>query len=75
MVQSWCRTLKLPVPSSNTSAFSQARQRLSESFLEAVNTRVELTLQQRFQDQDLWREHPLKAIDGTTVTVIDNPEN
>ena len=75
LVQAWCRTLRLPVPSSDTSAYCQARGRLTEAFLKKIDQRVEQTLSQRIQPQDLWRGHQLKAIDGTTLTLMDTVSN
>ena len=74
-VQAWCRAHKLPVPSSDTSAYCQARGRLSEGYLDQINERVEQTLSQRIGTRDRWRGHVLKAIDGTGVTLMDTPAN
>lgn len=75
LVQSWCRVLKLPVPSNDTSAYCQARKRLSDRFLDRIGQRVEQTLSQRIQSCDLWRGHALKAIDGTSVSLLDTEAN
>lgn len=75
LVQAWCRALKLPVPSSDTSAYCQARGRLTTGFLDQISQRVQTTLSQRITRCDLWRGHELKAIDGTSVTLMDTPAN
>lgn len=74
-VQAWCRVLKLPVPSKDSSAYCRARERLPDTFLSKIDQRVRQTLEQRIQPCDLWRGHVLKAIDGTSVTLMDTEAN
>ena len=74
-VQALCRTHKLPVPISDTSAYCQARGRLSEDFLKQIDKRIEQALSQRIATRDRWRGHTLKAIDGTSVTLMDTVAN
>ena len=75
MVQAWCRALGLPVPSSDSSPYCQGRMRLHDGFLRQVDTRIRSVLEGRITSRDRWRGHPLKAIDGTTVTLMDTPDN
>ena len=75
MIQSWCRVLGLPVPGSDTSAYCRAKMRIEDSFLVRIDHQIKQVLQGRIQAQDSWRGHALKAIDGTTVTLMDTPEN
>lgn len=75
LVQAWCRALRLPVPGSDTSAYCQARGRITDSFLEKIDLHVEQHLSQRIKPRDLWRGHALKAIDGTSVTLLDTVPN
>jgi len=75
MIQSWCRVLKLPVPGSDTSAYCKARKRIEDSFLDRIDGQIKATLEKRIQPRDSWRGHQLKAIDGTSVTLMDTLEN
>lgn len=75
LIQAWHRVLGLAVPSGDTSAFCRARGRISDDFLLAVDERVRGTLARRVQPSGLWRGHLLKAIDGTSVTLMDTPAN
>ncbi len=74
-VQAWCRVLKLPVPSKDSSAYCRARGRLPDAFLEKIDARVQQSLARSIQPRDLWRGHVLKAIDGTSVTLMDTEAN
>ena len=75
LIQAWYRTLKLPVPGSDTSGYCRARRRIKESFLIKVNHQIQQALRRRIQPQDRWRGHAIKAIDGTSVTLMDTLEN
>lgn len=74
-VKAWSRALKLPTPSKDSSAYCRARGRLSDTFLNRIDQQVREVLQRRIQPRDLWRGHSLKAIDGTTVTLMDTEAN
>ncbi|YCM44216.1 IS4 family transposase [Verrucomicrobiaceae bacterium 227] len=75
MIQSWCRVLKLPVPASDTSGYCRARTRINDRFLDQVGGQIKQVLEKRIQPRDSWRGHSLKAIDGTSVTLMDTLEN
>ena len=74
-VQAWSQELGLPIPASDTSGFCAARRRLDIGFLEAVHARTQQHLRSAVTGSDLWKGHPLKAIDGTSVTLMDTPLN
>ena len=75
MIQAWARASNLPVPGSDSSAYCRARGRIKDEFLIQIDARIQQTLQRRIQDRDRWRGHELKAIDGTSVTLIDTEKN
>lgn len=75
MIQSWSQANGLPVPASSTSSYCQARQRLSEEFLEAIDSRLRTALDARTRDEDLWHGLRLKAVDGSSVQLMDTPAN
>jgi hypothetical protein len=63
--------------SSNTSAYCQARARLSFDYLQAVEYQVcrELKEKGRIQSWHLWCGRPVKMVDGTAVSMPDSKEN
>ncbi|MDB4422921.1 IS4 family transposase, partial [bacterium] len=71
MIQAWCRVLKLPVPACCTSPYCQGRIRMKEDFLIQIDRQVQGTLQRHISPIDCWRGLQLKAIDGTSVTLLD----
>lgn len=75
LMQSWCRSQSLPVPSSDTSSYCKGRQRLDDSFLETLAARIDSHLHGRTNDSDLWNGMTLKAIDGSSVKLADTCEN
>ena len=75
LLQSWCRACALPVPSSSTASYCRARQRLSEGFLQGVHQRILTHLRGRCHERDQWKGFTLKAIDGSSVQLMDTDEN
>lgn len=75
MLQSWYQELGLPVPSGGTSGYCQARRRLSVSFISQIQTKIYDHLTARIRERDRWRGLRLKAIDGSSVQLMDTPEN
>lgn len=75
LIQAWSRSLGLPVPTGDTSAYCSARLRLDETFLKAVFAKVTASLNQAVRTADLWHGHVIKAIDGSRVTLMDTPQN
>lgn len=75
LVQAWHEEAKLPLPAANTSSFCRARQRLSESFLNAVDEMCQDYAEARVEEHHRWRGLRLKAIDGTSFRLMDTPDN
>lgn len=75
LVQAWSRSSGLPVPTGGTSAYCNARLRLCETFLKAVFGTVTARLNQAVRPQDLWHGHVVKAIDGSSVVLMDTLQN
>ena len=75
MVQSWCAQAQLPIPSSDTGGYCMARKRLSPAFLQRIYEHLSTLMSRRIRSEDRWNGHVLKAIDGTSVKLMDTPEN
>jgi hypothetical protein len=75
LVQSWCEQAQLPPPSADTSAYCKARRRLPESFLEELGGHVRDYAGRRAAGRCGWEGHRLKAIDGSSVRLMDTPKN
>ena len=76
LIQSWCWSCGLPVPSSDTSSSCKARGRLGLPFLHAVHRRVVDTLRSRVEPaNNRWQGLNLKAIDGSSVQLMDTAAN
>ena len=74
-IQSWSVDHGLPAPAGNTSAYCKARQRLSNKFIDAVGRRVDAALQGTPGEPQLWNGFTLKAIDGSSVKLMDTEAN
>lgn len=74
-VQAWREQLNLPVPSSQTKAYCTARKRLSFDFINKADDYVLMGLEHNKLSQDLWCGFTLKAIDGSSIRLMDTPEN
>lgn len=75
LIQSWCRASNLPVPSSDTSSYCKARGRLRLSFLQQIHQRVINHLRSRIGSRDQWNGFTLKAMDGSSVQLMDTEKN
>ncbi len=75
LIQAWCQAQGLPVPACDNGAYCKARKRLSETFLAAVSERIISALGARVRQEDLWHGFTLKAIDGSSVKLMDTLEN
>ncbi len=75
LVQNWYQEAGLSVPAFNTSSYCRARKRLSNEFLDTVSKASQSFVEARIEAHQLWRGHRLKAIDGTSVRLMDTPEN
>ena len=74
-LQAWSQAHGLPVPSSDTSSYCKARSRIRMSFLQSVHAKVLRTLRSGIDEENRWKGLNLKAIDGTSVTLMDTPAN
>ena len=74
-VQAWRQQLDLPVPSAQTKAYCEARKRLPKSLIEQANEHVLKNLKASILPRDLWRGLQLKAIDGSSMQIMDTEEN
>ena len=75
LIQSWYQALNLPAPTGDTSAYCKARKKLSLDFLKAVFDRVNTRLDALVTDADRWHGFTLKAIDGSSVQLMDTAKN
>ena len=75
LIQAWSRSAGLPVPAGDSSGYCNARQRLDETFLKAAFEKITASLNRSVRPLDLWHGHPVKAIDGSSVKLIDTPKN
>ena len=74
-VQAWREQIGLPAPSSETKAYCDARNRLSKNFIEQANNYVLNNLERSITPRDTWNGLTLKAIDGSSLQLMDTPEN
>ena len=63
------------IPSTDTSAYCQARSRLPEKFLEKLFSQVGQSLEEKVGTEHLWCGRNVKVIDGSTVSMPDTVEN
>lgn len=75
LIQAWSRAADLTVPSSQTGGYCQARGRIQLGFLAAIHQRIRAMLDWSVRPCDLWHGHVVKAIDGSTVQLLDTPPN
>lgn len=73
--QSLCQRSGTQVPPTETSPYCQARGNLPVEILEDVHRAVVREADSAVAPKDLWLGHRVYAIDGTTVTMPDTPEN
>ncbi|MEO1373104.1 MAG: IS4 family transposase [Cyanobacteria bacterium J06635_10] len=63
------------IPSTDTSAYCQARQRLPEKLIEKLFYEVGISLEEKVNEQNLWCGRNIKVIDGSNVSMPDTKEN
>ena len=73
--QSWYGKAGLKVPEFDNSNYCRARVALSGQFLDKVDSMVESYAEARVEGWHYWYGHRLKAIDGTSVRLMDTPKN
>jgi hypothetical protein len=74
-VQTWMLRSKKTIPSSNTSAYCQARKRLPFDLLEDIFKYTADVLENKFALNSLWHGRHVKVIDGSGLSMPDTPEN
>ena len=74
-VQAWREQLGLTIPSSQTKAYCAARRRLPKHFIQQANEHVLEKLNSSILSQDRWQSLQLKAIDGSSMQLMDTEEN
>jgi hypothetical protein len=75
LVEGWCKTNGESRPTFDTSAYCKARLRLPDEVLDEVHKKIESFAEARVEGHHLWYGLRLKAIDGTSVKLMDTPEN
>lgn len=75
LIQSWYQAHRLAAPKGDTSGYCRARVRLKEKFLRQVSAEVSESLRRAIRPEDLWQGMVLKAIDGSSVQLIETPAN
>ena len=73
-VQAFAAARSLPMPSTSTSAYCQARAKLDHGSLENILNHTATSLQQRGQPGQ-WKGRRVVVVDGTGVSMPDTPEN
>ncbi|WP_375515942.1 IS4 family transposase [uncultured Nostoc sp.] len=63
------------IPSSDTSAYCQARSRLPEQLLEKLFGKAAQNLEEKVKTEHLWCGRNVKVIDGSSVSMPDTGEN
>lgn len=66
---------QVEIPSTDTSAYCQARSRLPEKLLEKLFGKAAQSLEQKVTAEHLWCGRNLKVIDGSSVSMPDTVEN
>lgn len=75
LIQSWYSRAGLPLPAFDNSCYCRARRSLSNEFLNEVETMVEGFAETRVERSQYWYGHRLKAIDGTSIRLMNTVEN
>lgn len=73
-VQAFSASREMPLPSASTSAYCQARGKLSSHGLGRILKHTSDQLQQRGRDSR-WKERRVVVVDGTGISMPDTPEN
>lgn len=74
-VIAWLTSVNAPIPSDDTSAYCQARQRLPEKMLQQLFGIVAQNLEKKTSVEHLWCGRHVKVVDGSTVSMPDTPLN
>ena len=65
----------MEIPSTDPSAYCQARARLPEKLLENLFSQAAQNIDEKVTTEHLWHGRNLKVIDGSTVSMPDTVEN
>lgn len=71
----WLSSENVEIPSQDTGAYCQVRQRLPEQLLKKLFTQVAQQLQNQVTPEYLWCNRHVKVVDGSTVSMPDTVEN
>jgi hypothetical protein len=74
-VQNWHASAGLSIPAFDTSSYCRARMRLSNEFLNRMLSLTKTYMDARIEAHHLWYGFRLKAIDGTSVKLMDTKAN
>lgn len=74
-VQAWCVADRQPVPDENTSAYCQARSRLSLDTLRAAHEQIGEWMERHARKAWQWCGRSVKVVDGCGISMPDTPEN
>lgn len=74
-VLAWRAEAGLPVPASDTSSYCVARRKLENGFLDGANDMVLGRMAAAVGGEERWHGMMLKALDGSSVRLMDTPEN
>jgi hypothetical protein len=66
---------EVEVPSTDTSAYCQARSRLPEKLLEKLFNDSSQNLEEKVSQENLWCGRNVKVIDGSTISMPDTAQN
>jgi hypothetical protein len=70
-VIAWLASVNAPIPSTDTSAYCQARSRLPENLLQRLFSTVAQNLEQKTTTEHLWCGRHVLVIDGSTISMPD----
>lgn len=73
-IQAFAAARSMPTPSTSTSAYCQARNKLEQGCLETVLNHTADSLQQRGRSHG-WKNRRVVVVDGTGVSMPDTPAN
>jgi hypothetical protein len=74
-VQAWCVAAKRPVPDDSTSAYCQARARLTVERLREAHEQLGAWIDARTQEAWRWCGRPVKVLDGCGLSMPDTAAN
>jgi hypothetical protein len=74
-VQAWRAEAGLPAPASDTSSYCVARRSLEDGFLDGANDMILGRMAPAVGGEERWHGMVLKALDGSSVRLMDTPEN